>query len=281
LERRLYRFIEECLRSAGKSPVLSDRLGDRWYSLTGEEILEEARVRSRTFSSSGVEEGMKVALVMREGVEWFLNLLSLLRLGATVVPLSTSMPQGDILAVLDDSEAGFVFVDEGSLPLCGLLSEKEYIAKLVCSKRGLFEEKSASTGGPHPDPELEDVPLLVYTSGTTGGVKGVMLTDDNLIYCVERTWERGGFFGVDRTLNVLPLCHTYGLTCGLLSMIYGGVHVYISSGIKRLREELGYVRPPLFMGVPLIYRKIMEAFQRKVGRGRGAKSCIRQLASPT
>ncbi len=270
LERKLYRFIEECLKRKAEGPVMSEKLGSNWYSSSGSDIVEEVRVRSRTFSSSGIGEGFKVVLIMKDGVEWFINMLSILKLGATVIPLSTAMPREDIMAVLDDAKAEFVVVDEDNLPICPELFNRSYTFKLICSKRGLFEEMKAGSGTPpQPDPALEDVPVIIYTSGTMGGVKGVMLTDDNIIYCVEKTWEMGGFSGTEKTLNILPFCHAYGFTCGLLSMVYGGVHVYISSGIRHLKDDLGYVRPSLFIGVPLIYQKIKEASERNLSKGFG------------
>ncbi len=265
MRRKLYDFIEECLKKNTKKPILSEKLGDRWYSTTSEEILEEVNNRVKIFFSMGVEEGAKTALFMKEGKEWIVNLISLLKAGSTVIPLSPSVPKDDVERILDDVEADFVVVDEGSQKLCNAILNRTYIKKLICSKRGLFEERPVNPSKPtSQDPELEDVPVIIYTSGTTGTLKGAMLTDDNLIYCSREIWNEGGFTGEEKTLAVLPFCHAYGFTCTLLSMLYGGVHIYLSSGVRNLKNELERVKPSLFMGVPIIYQKIKEASERNL-----------------
>ena len=263
----LYRFLEGALKNCKEKPVILERLGDRWYGMTGDELLRTVDGRASALSSMGFREGSLVALVMKRGIEWFVTFLSLLKMGCVVIPLDSSLGASEIREILDDAEPSLAVVDEGWLDLCGILREKNYISRVVCSKRGVFHEERGKGGvGPL---DQEGVEIIVYTSGTTGGFKGVMLTSSNIEYCAEAIWKKGGLEGSEKTLTFLPFCHIYGLTCGLITMIYGGVSVYISSSLKKLKEELSYVKPDIFMGVPLVYQKFKKAAFKFSERGIG------------
>ncbi len=269
--KKLYSFIEESLRENSKRFLISERLGSRWYSYTGEELLKAIELRKKGLSSVGISENSLVCLFMKRGVEWLINFSSLLGIGAVVIPLDFSLKDNEILAIMDDLQADFVIVDgEAKKDFCETLRDKEYLRKIICSRRGLLEEKEAKGLNTKKDSHIPDnLALIVYTSGTDGKPKGVMLSSENIEYCAKTIWEEGALEGVENTLNILPFCHIYGLTCGLLSMIYGGVNVFISTSIKSLREDLASIKPNFFLGVPLIYQKFKDFFKRALSRGVG------------
>ena len=263
----LYRFLERALKDRKGKPVVLERLGDRWYGITGEELLRTVDGRAKALSSMGFRDGSLVALVMKKGIEWFVTFLSLLKIGCVVIPLDSSLGSDEVKGIVDDAEPPLAVVDEGWLDLCGVLREKTYISRVVCSKRGVFYEERGKGGVDSLD--QGDVEIIVYTSGTTGGFKGVMLSSSNIEYCAEAIWKRGRLDGSEKTLTFLPFCHIYGLTCGLITMVHGGISVYISSSLKKLKEELSYVKPDIFMGVPLVYQKFKKAAVRFSEKGIG------------
>jgi long-chain acyl-CoA synthetase len=131
-------------------------------------------------------------------------------------------------------------------------------------EQALREFAAAARREPPSNPE--DLAVLIFTSGTTGAAKGVMLSHTNLLSNVEAVREAFEFDASDRFLSLLPLHHTLESTGGLLCPMRVGASVYTARGLasRELREDLLSSGATVFLGVPLLYEKLMAAIHKGI-----------------
>jgi long-chain acyl-CoA synthetase len=248
----------------------------------------------------GVAKGDKAAVCAYHGPDWVIADLAIAKIGAIVVPVYHTLSPQAAAYILRDSGAKLVFVDgarefdaieqlRGDLPLLravavfateGLEARNGFLAfDDMKSGQGLSRE-IAGTGvasamelpvpgdaasvveGPAPD----DVATIVYTSGTTGEPKGVMLTHAGIVANTIAGIERFRVAPDDVFLSVLPMCHMLEKIAGCYSHIFAGATIVYGGGISSLVEDARRFRPTNFVVVPRIIEKVCEAAAEKIRR---------------
>ena len=113
----------------------------------------------------------------------------------------------------------------------------------------------------------DEVAEIIYTSGSLGRAKGVMLTQKNIATNLMAMRQMVTIYPEDRFLGVLPIHHTYQCTCGLLCPLYSGASVHFARSLKTIPEDLQNSKPTVLLGAPLLYNKmynkIMKTIQSK------------------
>ena len=106
------------------------------------------------------------------------------------------------------------------------------------------------------DPEL--LAVIVFTSGTTGKSKGVMLSHKNIITDVMSAKRILGLDEKDSSLSILPLYHTYEMTCAILLMLYFGASVSLNDSLKYLSSNLKLMKPSVLFSVPMVVEQMYQ-----------------------
>ncbi|MDM7922257.1 MAG: AMP-dependent synthetase/ligase, partial [Pyrinomonadaceae bacterium] len=119
----------------------------------------------------------------------------------------------------------------------------------------------------------EDVATLIYTSGTTGEPKGVMLSHSNLVSNVIDASAKYAFAQADVSLSVLPLSHVFERTAMYL-YLFNGMSVNYAESVEKVPDNLGEVRPTIFVGVPRIFEKVYARAKLKAAQAGGTKEKI-------
>jgi len=218
----------------------------------------------------GVKRGDRVMILSENRPEWPISYFGILRAGATAVPVDPSLNEAEVVNIARRAEAKVLLLSEqvfADLPrLQALLTEAGLTTRLT----SLGE---AMTGDPaHPDnigpvrraAAADDVASLIFTSGTTGTPKGVMLTHRNFASLIAKL--AGAFdIGVgDGVLSVLPLHHTFEFSAGFLTPFSRGAEItYIDELTSdRLGEVFETGRVSAMIGVPalwqLLHRKVTQ-----------------------
>ena len=257
----------DALEARGDAVAFRRRTEFRSFPLSGGEARRRALRIAAVLRGMGVGRGDRVVLRGPNGPDWGLSLLAILRLGAVAVPL-------DARASLDFTAriAGRTGARAAVLSRIGAPGPAALPALLMEE----IDARTAAERGPDPGPpgvSPEDTAEILFTSGTTGAPKGVVLTHGNVAANAEDLSRLVRIDGGDRLLSLLPLSHMFEQTVGFfLPVERGATVVYLdtlkpTAVVRALREE----RITLAVVVPRILKGLMQGVERETAGGlRGA-----------
>lgn len=243
----------------------------------------EARDYIRNMGTELISMGCRdkhVALVGESSCEWICSYFSLMSIGAVVVPIDINLPIEEIAGILNTAECEFLFFSMTLEPKIRELREKVPCLKTLISMgetkaEGSFmlsgvvargAERYANGDNSYYDYKIdtERLATIVFTSGTTGKGKGVMLSQKNIVS--DMTQGMYNFAITPKTMNVLPPHHTFGSTVNFVGHFSQGSEIYISSGLKHIANEIREQQPTHLVLVPLfvenMYKKIWAGAEK-------------------
>lgn len=221
VEHNLARLAEESFERRGDYPALL--FEGRWHG--SGELFERSRVLAAGLAERGVAAGDRVVVTMANCPEVGITYQALWRAGAVVTPAAFLLPAEELRHVIEDSGA------------VAVITTPEFVAKIREATSGLESVRFIASAGDSDDPEVvplhtlehadpapivprgdDELAALLYTGGTTGRAKGVMLTHTNLNHAGRGLHESAYVPGVNRSLASLPLSHAYGLLLTISAM---------------------------------------------------------------
>ena len=208
-------------------------------------------------------ENEKAAIICCNCYQWCLCYLACLVTGVVAVPVDRELSGEDIEDILSFAEVKLVFCDSKSKQKLNKNPLVSYV-EIDFSEDGDFERlmkkgEALRREGYTVDFEIDSdaLAVLLFTSGTTGNPKGVMLSNKNLCSDLYLVKDNIRASEADRTLSVLPLHHTYE-TIAFLMMLYCGGSIAFCGGIRYLGKSFAVFSPTIFVTVPLILEKLHE-----------------------
>lgn len=238
--------------------------------------------------------GKRVAVIGENCYQWCSTYLAVTGGVGCIVPLDKELSADELKEQIKRAEVSCVVFakkheavfrqirDDGDTPLEFLVSfNAEEEKDGVLSWRGLIEEGGRMIGcgdRSYIDAEVDNeaMSILIFTSGTTGKAKGVMLCQKNI--CAELMIAPTTFElrEDDRYMSFLPLHHTYECTCCFLMAIYKGSSVGFCQGLKYITKNLKELRPTMMLGVPALYEKLYSSIWKNV-RKQGKEKILRRV----
>ena len=224
------------------------------------------------------DKNCRIGIIGDASYKWETTYLAVLNGAGIVVPLDKELKKEELVNVIKDAEVTAVFYekkyeellktirDEGNTPLKQLISfdEKENNENIL-SWSSLVEEGKKQIGqgdrqfiDGNIDPDKMSV--LLYTAGTTGTAKGVMISHRNLAMDVMAAPTIVDVKPEDIFFSILPIHHTYEATCGLLIPLYKGASIAFGEGSKYAINNMEEVGPTILLAVPAL----AEAFYKKI-----------------
>jgi len=270
-------------------------------SVTYKQLKEKVSSVSEFLREKGVLPGDKVAILSENSVNWGIAYFAITTMGAVGVPIMTEFKSTEIHHILRHSECKVIFVSSKQYEKIEEFKSEELIARILLDDFSIIPEeiktdrlKAAVAEGlkefqkikfaalkmvglAHDDIKEDDIALILYTSGTTGHSKGVMLTHKNIVYDAQATVKLVNMSEHDKLLSILPLYHTYEATLGLVTPIFGGGSVYYMKKpptAAALLPALKSVKPTVMLSVPLVIEKI---YRNKVLAEINKKSITKKL----
>jgi long-chain acyl-CoA synthetase len=263
--KNLHELVLAASARWGKRPVFRHVYGGKVRELAYEDLPRLTFLFAQALVVRGVKAGDRIILCADNCPEWVIACLGALRLGVTVVPVDSRSRQADMefvaekvkpaLFVLGRMQFGVMrdTIDEERTVLLD-----EFLAPLETDQeRPHFPFKAV-------DPD--STALIVFTSGTSGVAKGVMLSHANISSNVMEVAERFPVECGDKLLSILPLSHMFEFTAGLIGPMVKGACIVFSRlrGPEQLRELLRVERTNALIGVPAIYSNILKAIETKI-----------------
>jgi len=290
--RSLPAMFFEVARQRGPKPFLWAKHERAYRALSWSETADSVTRLARSLLSLGVEPGDRVALVSENRPEWAIADLAIMSVGAVTVPAYVTNTVEDHRHILGNSGARIAIV---STP--ALAERLIPAAELVPSVRSVIAIEppgvSAATVAVHAWDEVlaagedaddriaqlvaalapDDTACLIYTSGTGGVPKGVMLSHRNIIGNCRGAYRLLEILGLGEEvfLSFLPLSHSYEHTAGLIFPISIGAEIYFAEGAETLASNLVEVRPTIMTAVPRLYETMHQRIRTAIQRERGVK----------
>jgi len=251
------------------------------------QVREQTEKLATALFELGIEKGDRVGIIGENRIEWAISYLAVVTSGFVGVPIDRDLREREIRHILSLSQTKVLLAAEEYVkPLKedrAALPELQFIVSMEADRDGAdlsFSEalhrgsgalvagnRSYSGATVAPD----DTAVILFTSGTTGTSKGVVLTHQNIASNVVGTSYHVSIHQSDIVLSVLPLHHTYECTAGFLIAMYQGATICHAESLRRIADNLRETRATVMLGVPAlfeaIYRRI-EAGIREKGQGK-------------
>ncbi|MDR0527754.1 MAG: AMP-binding protein [Spirochaetaceae bacterium] len=228
------------------------------------EALEKIEALSRWLHKNGVQKGVNVALTGKNSPEWAIAYLGILFAGGTVVPIDYQLKFEETDLLLEASHAKILFVDEEKH---SRYINSRNLEKVISLCKNTGEYIYSLDGSPFELPEIEagDTAAILFTSGTMGTPKGVMLTHENLVsdcYLAQGTPLNLHYSDVFYAL--LPIHHAYTMLAVFIESISVGAELLFGKKmvVKAILHDLKEGKVTMFLAVPMLFNKLLNAIMR-------------------
>ncbi|MDA0675148.1 MAG: long-chain fatty acid--CoA ligase [Proteobacteria bacterium] len=278
-------MLFECPNERAERPFLWAKRDGGWVALTWREVAELVSRVAAGLSAAGVKPGDRVVLVSESRPEWLIADFAIMTAGAVTVPTYVTNTARDHAHILNNSGAVCVIVSTAKL-LKGVLEAAAQAPALrhvitidadadaPASPRLAFHRWQA-LARTAPDPTLiaramkqgaDELACIIYTSGTGGAPKGVMLHHGAMLHNCRGATDALAEIGLgdEVFLSFLPLSHSYEHTGGQFFPVSIGAEIYYAEGVEHLARNLVEVRPTLMTAVPRLYETMRGRILRSV-----------------
>ena len=282
IQENFIKMYENSFKENWSLPALTDY--SKNVTFTFEDVAKEIARIHILFEECQIRRGDKIALIGKDSARWCIVYMAAVTYGAIIVPILQDFNPNDVHHIINHSESVFLFVSDriwdsleedkieeirGVFSLsdfrCLHQRDGESIQKLMKSMDEKMAEKYpngfSKNDIKYAELDNDKVVLLNYTSGTTGFIKFLMLTGNNLAGYFTYSITMYLLFRGDRELCFLPLAHAYSCAFNFLVPMAVGAHVYMLGKVpspKILLKAFEEVKPNLILTVPLILEKIYK-----------------------
>ncbi len=244
-----------------------------WVGKSFEEISNGIGKIVFVFKSLGLKKSDRVFLLSSNRIEWVEFDLAIMSIGAICVPSFVTNNIEDNSFIYKDSNPSIIILENDNIFKNNQEFLKNFDKKkiIIIDKSSLFldyyqilsqKKKTIKTAVINTN----DISTIIYTSGTSGNPKGVVLSHksilDNLNSALEIIDEFG--IGAERFISFLPLSHSYERMAGLYFPLLINAEIYFCSSLDRLLNELKEVKPTIFSAVPRLYENIFKKVKKKL-----------------
>ena len=232
---------------------------------TYSQVLAEVEKQARILHAHGVRKGDKVGVTGKNSPEWAFAYLGVLFAGAIVIPLDYGLKSKEISGLMDVAGAKILYCDEekyddfqgeGLKSLISLSPKKEnYILDLADAADAEIEPSTES-----------DLAAILFTSGTTGVSKGVMLTHSNFVSDCYQAQANMNIYHTDVFYALLPLHHSYSMLAVFIEAMSVGAEIVFAKAlaIGQILKDLKQGQVTMFLGIPMLFNKIIKGLMKGI-----------------
>jgi long-chain acyl-CoA synthetase len=273
--------------------LVKDRPGGSYRPISFRQFRKDVTSFGTALLDLGLQD-KKVAVIGENRYEWIVTYLATVCGVGVIVPIDRELTPVEIANLLERSEASAIVysgkaekIVANAIDILGGIDvkismdaashEKDHYSMqaLITSGNAFIEEGRREYARAEIDPYA--MCSLIFTSGTTGLAKGVMLSHHNIISNVIGMRDYVNATGMT-ALDVLPMHHTYEFSCGILGTMYQGCTVAICEGLKYIVKNMAECKANLILGVPLIFEKMHQKVWKQAESQGKAKIMRRAIA---
>ncbi len=209
----------------------------------------------------GLKKGEHVAILGENSPQWAISYFAVIWAGAIAVPLDARATDENVKQVLILSDSRFLIAPAQLTEVFKNTGKVEHIIPMEeIADTGEEVEK----GTRREEANCDDIAEIVFTSGTTGNPKGVMLSHENIMSNVETLYSVFDIGTKDTAFSILPIHHVYERICGILLSFYCGQKVFFARSLKprEMLSDLKEARPSVWLNTPLVLEKLFWRMKR-------------------
>ena len=277
----LREMMEIAKRDAGKDIAFKYKENKNVREVTYEDFYEDVYALGTALANLGIEK-THVACIGENSYPWVNTFLSVLCSDSVFVGIDKELPVKDFVNIVNASDSTVLFYHAKSEEVIlehmeelgniryfiGLEREEDdgkFLSFNLLRENGRKLYKEGATCYTSMQTEYEKLKMLVYTSGTTGLAKGVMLSEKNLVSCVFWGLHVATIFGTG--LSLLPYHHTYEAVCGLLVGIHRHTTICINESLRAVAKNLTLYKPTYLYVVPAVasalHKNVLRTAQKQ------------------
>jgi len=286
-------FQERVRRSAGERAYCGfDEASGAWKDYSWTEVEKLVARWQAGMEADGLQPGDRVAIMLRNSVQWVVFDQAAMGLDLVTVPLYTSDRPDNIAYIVQNSGAKLLLFEspeqwdlfsEVQGQLAGLkrvLSLKPVPQPAADPRLKGVDDWAPRSAGPvkHINVDASKLASIIYTSGTTGKPKGVMLSHNNMLTNAYASLQCCDVTREDLFLSFLPMSHTLERTGGYYLTMMAGAQVAYARSIPQLAEDLAAIKPTMMISVPRIYERVYGSIKTKLADGPAARRKLFEFA---
>jgi long-chain acyl-CoA synthetase len=236
-------------------------------SLSYAEALDRIEAAARKLRSLGIGRGDKVAVAGKNSPEWAVAYFSVLTAGAAVVPLDYQLSVPELANLIRAGDVGALFVDEEKeAELSGACPSLKAVFSLASGRKGNVLELDSASAPHFEKPAEGDLAAILFTSGTMGQPKGVMLSHANFVSDCFLAQANLHIYSTDVFYALLPIHHAYTMLAVFIEAVSVGAEIVFAKRmiIKQVLKDLKEAGVTMFLGVPMLFNKLLAGIMKGV-----------------
>ena len=285
-------FFKQFENQKDKKKVLLSSLKDKNINFTWEKTYQAINILSDEIKKN-VTKGDRCLLVSENRPEWFISDLSIMLSGSITVPAYTTYAERDYEYIINDCSPSVIFVsnDEQFRKLKNIIKNKKFIKKIFSFEKlsdieednyinvnNLFSKSTDENNNSKIEITRKDPACIIYTSGTQGNPKGVILSHGGILNNCEGAIEiLKPLIKKDQTrfLTWLPLSHSYEHTVQFVQITVAA-RVFYAESIEKLIKNMNDCRPEIMTAVPRFYQNLYQKINASFNKATGVKKVLIQ-----
>lgn len=274
---RVFDLLPRLKANFNKNNAFGAKEKGKWVTYSTQDFIDNVNQLSYGLLATGIGKGDKIAIIANNRPEWHFSDYAIQQVAAISVPVYPTISENDLKFILSDAEVKLIFVSSKDLydkvkPVADAAPSVKHIFTFdtIAGARHWSELKEAGKKSPD-EKQLQslkdgvntnDLLTILYTSGTTGTPKGVMLSHHNLLSNSLACQNLAPFHSSWKALSFLPLNHVYERMLNTL-YIYLGVSIYFAESLETIGDNLKEVKPQIFATVPRLLEKVYDKIVAK------------------